>query len=860
MTKFLKIILIILFCSSYSVAQETHKENEVTDTISNNYIKINDSLDFWIIDKNTRILKSPNQSSIWHKIENYDFWKINSSTFSISLITSKMQIWISADSVQVWKENKIGEKQKYMAKYRKINENMKHWALTDSLSLVFFKDTFSLWNVNFYTNYHKLSFLDNVLYMNDTSKLWLISDTLFLWTKNDKTFIWEKKIEPIPWVISSNTKVWNINETIELWQTDKIKNFWKEDKKTASWTKIDTVTNWLLGDTSHLYKLDANTLVKVKKEQVSIWKLSNKKIYSILAENNGKVWKINPPPKLIVIKDSTIKPKEKGIESFFIDNTTHFWNLSDSVKIWRIKEKIEVWEQNNDFKVWQIDDSTKVINLYDKFRLSIISNKIQIWLKNDSIGQWLKAKNAKQWKISGSMFDAIWEINDSLKYTEKEEVSQFWISNSHYKIANVEESWRGIEVWKNFDSLEVWTINEELRFWCEKKKVSIWNKDNSFNFMKVNDSTKVWQVNSEIRLSQVNDVLRIWVKEKSKDGDSKWVISNQFKPIRFQYQGHPMAIAVFNNLQIWQHNKEVTFWKRDTKRKVWTITPILKVYSYIPDKFLEKEKRISNWKTGGLGGIDFSQAFFKNWVKGGENKITLLSSIKLHANYEKEKVSWQNELEMKLGTLKPGENDFRKNEDLLQFNSNFGLKASKNWLISVNSNTSTQFLAGYNYPNDSVAVSNFLSPVKHIGGLGSNFTPNKRFTLFLSPLSLKSTFVRDTTVGQVKFGIDKGKKVHHEIGFQLKTEWKKELWKDVNLLTKLSLFSSYLENPEKIDMEWETSIIFIFNKYIKTTILSHFLYDYDIKVPIYDKLGTLIEKTDALQLKQTLSIGFAYNF
>ena len=132
--------------------------------------------------------------------------------------------------------------------------------------------------------------------------------------------------------------------------------------------------------------------------------------------------------------------------------------------------------------------------------------------------------------------------------------------------------------------------------------------------------------------------------------------------------------------------------------------------------------------------------------------------------------------------------------------------------------------------------------------------------MFISPLSLKSTFVNDTTVGQTKYGIPTGKKSINELGFQLKTEWKYEIWKDINLLTKLSLFSSYLENPEKIDVDWETNLHFQINKYLKTTIFTHLLYDYDIKIPKLDDKGVEIEKTDAIQFKQTLSIGFSYNF
>ncbi len=62
-------------------------------------------------------------------------------------------------------------------------------------------------------------------------------------------------------------------------------------------------------------------------------------------------------------------------------------------------------------------------------------------------------------------------------------------------------------------------------------------------------------------------------------------------------------------------------------------------------------------------------------------------------------------------------------------------------------------------------------------------------------------------------------------------------------------------------------IIMKINKYISTNISTHFIYDDDIDIPVYDEDGTpsineLGEQktTKHLQFKEVLSVGFSYKF
>ena len=45
----------------------------------------------------------------------------------------------------------------------------------------------------------------------------------------------------------------------------------------------------------------------------------------------------------------------------------------------------------------------------------------------------------------------------------------------------------------------------------------------------------------------------------------------------------------------------------------------------------------TSWKKGGFIGINFNQVSLSQWAPGGDNNLSLSSSVNLFANYEKNK-------------------------------------------------------------------------------------------------------------------------------------------------------------------------------------------------------------------------------
>lgn len=280
------------------------------------------------------------------------------------------------------------------------------------------------------------------------------------------------------------------------------------------------------------------------------------------------------------------------------------------------------------------------------------------------------------------------------------------------------------------------------------------------------------------------------------------------------------------------------------------------------------------WKFNGLGSVNFSQVQLTNWAAGGENSVSGTGMLNLHLHYKKNKSSWQNDLELAYGLMKQGDANVIKSDDKIDFSSKYGLEASKNWKYSAMTSFKTQFTEGFDYPNDSVSVkiSNFMAPGYVLAALGMDYAPNDAVSLFLSPVTGKITIVNDDSLAaHGAFGVEPAvfdtlgniitdaEKIRYEFGGYVKFVFNKEILKNINLQTKLELFSNYMENPQNIDVNWETLLNMKVNEYISANITTNLIYDDDIKVPV-NKDGEPERLAPRTQFKEVFSIGLAYKF
>jgi hypothetical protein len=265
------------------------------------------------------------------------------------------------------------------------------------------------------------------------------------------------------------------------------------------------------------------------------------------------------------------------------------------------------------------------------------------------------------------------------------------------------------------------------------------------------------------------------------------------------------------------------------------------------------------WKFPTVLNITLSQSSFSNWSAGGENSYAINGLLITNANFKSKMTIWENSLIMAYGLMKQGDRELRKTDDNLDISSKFGYKAINDWYYSGLVQFKTQFSDGYKYDDAAGTkskLSTFMAPGYLNVSLGMNYAPSKVFSLFIGPLSGKSTFVLDTAFSNAgAFGVDPGKKVRNEFGGSIKAVLSKEIVKNVTLGSKLELFSNYMKNPQNIDVDWQMLINMKVNEWLSASINLHLIYDDDI-MTIKDNT----EHGPQVQFKEVFGIGLSYKF
>ncbi len=306
-------------------------------------------------------------------------------------------------------------------------------------------------------------------------------------------------------------------------------------------------------------------------------------------------------------------------------------------------------------------------------------------------------------------------------------------------------------------------------------------------------------------------------------------------------------------------------------KKIWIITFMFccSLTGYAQTTIAEKQLKtqtadtVEGWKNSGSISINASQTSLTNWASGGQSSVALGTMLSLQSQYRKNKGLWENYLDLGYGSLKQGKKSgWMKTDDKIDFTSKFGYKAVKNWYYAGLVNFKTQMAPGYNYPNDSVAISGFLAPGYLLGGLGFDYQSGGSLTAYISPVTLKVTFVRDQELAELgAFGVDAGKKIRSEFGGYIRLQCNKSLMENISILSKLDLFSNYLKNPQNIDVSWENLLSMKVNKYVSASLSTHLLYDDDIDIAVDENDDGIADSYGPrLQFKEVLAVGLSLIF
>ncbi|TXD81850.1 DUF3078 domain-containing protein [Subsaximicrobium wynnwilliamsii] len=312
------------------------------------------------------------------------------------------------------------------------------------------------------------------------------------------------------------------------------------------------------------------------------------------------------------------------------------------------------------------------------------------------------------------------------------------------------------------------------------------------------------------------------------------------------------------------------------KRAVCILLMLTFQHFYSQNNFPEVPKDYT-WLQTNQANLDISEVTFVNWNAGGSNSISALLNVLSELRYQDTYYKWRNSAKLRYGINKQENQRLRKTEDELELISTFGFRNDTltNWYFSGRANFKTQFTNGYQYPNRDNEISKLMAPGYLFLGGGTEYGKNlEKFSVYMSPLTFKATFVLDADLSNAgSFGvtpavidaegniIKQGERVRTEMGVLFTNFYEKEIFENIRVRHNLSLYSDYINNFGNIDVDWEVVFDFRVNQYVKATLGSHIKYDNDIKIleetAVEDEF---IENGAKVQWKQLLGVGVVVGF
>jgi len=294
------------------------------------------------------------------------------------------------------------------------------------------------------------------------------------------------------------------------------------------------------------------------------------------------------------------------------------------------------------------------------------------------------------------------------------------------------------------------------------------------------------------------------------------------------------------------------------------------------------------WKKGGLFSLNLAQGGSRNWAAGAEKfSFSTAAVLSVFANKKSGNWSWDNTLNLSYALVNTTSLGVRKTDDKIDFLSKVGYALKPKLDASFVAAFRSQFTDGYEYDYFKKGIrhriSGLFAPAYVTVAPGITWKPTSYFNVFVSPISGRWVIVSNNPysyvnqggvfpTGEVEtplaalYGVDPGQKVRIELGACVSANFNKEIFKNVNYLSRLDLYSNYLKSkrvgdtgdgmarPQNIDIFWTNTITMKVNKWLNVTYQYDFIYDDDVRQFGDDK------KSAGAQMRSLLGVGFSAKF
>jgi len=257
---------------------------------------------------------------------------------------------------------------------------------------------------------------------------------------------------------------------------------------------------------------------------------------------------------------------------------------------------------------------------------------------------------------------------------------------------------------------------------------------------------------------------------------------------------------------------------------------------------------LRGWDYNWVGGLNGSQAAYRNWSQGGVNTISVTASSVFNLRYRMNKFAYALTTNLKYGKARLEGEGTRKTDDRIAVNNKFSyLFEDERWSAFGNINFSTQFDEGFDYNvpegDEPILISKFFAPAYFTQIAGIAFTPVEYFTAEAG-LALKETIVSDVALSE-RYGLDPGEKFRFEPGYSTALNFEKTILSNVKLISVVETFTNLQRNVRSTDVVFSNEVIGKINNYLNMSFQFVMIYDDDFSTKA--------------QIKQVLSVGLSYS-
>ncbi len=238
------------------------------------------------------------------------------------------------------------------------------------------------------------------------------------------------------------------------------------------------------------------------------------------------------------------------------------------------------------------------------------------------------------------------------------------------------------------------------------------------------------------------------------------------------------------------------------------------------------------------GFFSMTKATYKDWQRSGENYFACLLELEPYFKSNTSDLFQEQKISLKYGFIKNKGQRLHKHEDEIYYRSTFKRHLTKDITLDLQAKFTTQLGKTYlptlndQGKEEFILHSSFLSPAYIIGSTGFSYKPYTSLSLSAGLASTKLSIVRNQSLyhqaeDDVIFNVPRNENHVWEYGFAAYIEFKKELFKNIEVQNELNLFINK-DHFKSIDIDSKSSLSLKLNKHIKTMLSHHLLYDEDI--------------------------------